>query len=216
MAYTPAQNTQTQNIQTGVTLNTHHSNALPSYTTSRNLFRPPLQTIPTNPLSYSLTSTNPNSTQHSTTNNNQLNTLNPFSTSQSSNITRNMLQNTQFQTSNPPSTTIRTNPHINSTYTQPFTNTPNKSSNNSNKPTYNTVPPSTIPKSIVSHPTHINSSTTLSEPIKPFDGLDHNYTPEEYLQHFEARVTFLLGLQKHLNTNISFGTFEEWLLYNAL
>ena len=47
----------------------------------------------------------------------------------------------------------------------------------------------------MSHLTYINSSTSISEPIKPFDGLDHNYTPEEYLQHFEARVTFSLGLQ---------------------
>ena len=47
----------------------------------------------------------------------------------------------------------------------------------------------------MSHPTYINSSTSISEPIKPFDGLDHNYTPEEYLQHIEARVTFSLGLQ---------------------
>ena len=47
----------------------------------------------------------------------------------------------------------------------------------------------------MSHPTYINSSTSISEPIKPFDGLDHNYTPEEFLQHIEARVTFSLGLQ---------------------
>ena len=47
----------------------------------------------------------------------------------------------------------------------------------------------------MSHPTYINSSTSISEPIKTFDGLDHNYTPEEYLQHIEARVTFSLGLQ---------------------
>ena len=47
----------------------------------------------------------------------------------------------------------------------------------------------------MSHPTYINSSTSISEPIKPFDGLDHNYTPEEYLQHIEARVLFSLGLQ---------------------
>ena len=47
----------------------------------------------------------------------------------------------------------------------------------------------------MSHPTYINSSTSISEPIKLFDGLDHNYTPEEYLQHIEARVTFSLGLQ---------------------
>ena len=47
----------------------------------------------------------------------------------------------------------------------------------------------------MAHPTYINSSTSISEPIKPFDGLDHNYTPEEYLKHIEARVTFSLGLQ---------------------
>ena len=44
-------------------------------------------------------------------------------------------------------------------------------------------------------PTFINSSTSISEPIKPFDGLDHQYTPEQYLQNIDARVTFSLGLQ---------------------
>ena len=44
-------------------------------------------------------------------------------------------------------------------------------------------------------PIYINSSTTIPEPIKPFDGLHHNYTPEEFLQQIEARVTFSLGLQ---------------------
>ena len=80
-------------------------------------------------------------------------------------------------------------------YTQPFTNTPNISSSFSNIPTYNTVPPSTIPQSTVSHPTYINCSSSISEPIKLFDGLDHNYTPEELLHHIEARVTFSLGVQ---------------------
>ena len=47
----------------------------------------------------------------------------------------------------------------------------------------------------MSHPTYINSSSSISEPIKPFDGLDHNYTPEKYLQHIEARVTISLGFQ---------------------
>ena len=106
-----------------------------------------------------------------------------------------MLQNIQFQTSKPPSTTIRTNPHFNVTYTQRFTNTPNISSNTSNIPSHNRVPPSTIPQSTVLHPTYINSSTSIPEPVEPFDRLDHNYTPEEYLQHIEARVTFSLGLQ---------------------
>ena len=56
----------------------------------------------------------------------------------------------------------------------------------------------------MSHPTYINSSTSISEPIKPFDGLDHNYTPEEYLQHIEARVTFSLGLQPALEHEYKF------------
>ena len=87
------------------------------------------------------------------------------------------------------------NPYINATYTQPFTNPSKISANVSNIPTYNRVPQSTIPQSTVSHPTYISSSTSISEPIKAFDDLDHNYTPEEYLQHIEARVTFSLGLQ---------------------
>ena len=65
----------------------------------------------------------------------------------------------------------------------------------------------------MSHPTLITSSTSISEPIKPFDGLDHNYTPEEYLQHFEALVTFY---NLHQNMNINFGTLVAWLSYNAL
>ena len=106
-----------------------------------------------------------------------------------------MLQNTQFQIPNSPSTTIRTYPHINATYTQPVTHPSHMSSNVSNKPTYNTVPPTTKPQSTIPHPTSKNSSTSISEHIKPFDSLDHNYTPEEHLQHIEARVTFSLGLQ---------------------
>ena len=57
------------------------------------------------------------------------------------------------------------------------------------------MPPSTIPHSTISTPTSINSSTSISDGIKRFDGLDHNCTPEEYLQHIEARVTFSLGLR---------------------
>ena len=152
-----------------------------------------MQTIPTNHLSYNLTSTNPNTTQHSTINNHHLNTLNPPSTPQTPHTTRNTLQPTQLQSSHSYSTTIRTDPHIHNTYTQHLANTQNITSNPSHTPTYNTIP--TIPQSTNSHPTFIKSSTSISEPIKPFDGLDHNYTPEEHLQHIEARVTFSLRLQ---------------------
>ena len=147
-----------------------------------------MQPILTNPLSYNLISTNASHTQQSSTNNNRPRSLNTFPPSQTFNTITPTLQNSQFQKPNPPSTHIRTNPHFHNPPTTPFTNT-------SNVPTYNTVPPSTISQKTISQPTYINSSTSKSEPFKPFDGLDHNYTPEEYLQHIEARVTFSLGLQ---------------------
>ena len=121
--------------------------------------------------------------------------MNTFPPSQMSNTIRPTLQNSQFQISNPPSTTIRTNPHFHNT---------TSITNISNVPTYNTTPPSTIPQSTLSQPTFINSSTSIPEPIKPFDGLDQNYTPEEYLQHIEARVTFFLGLQPTLEHEYKF------------
>ena len=95
---------------------------------------------------------------------------------------------THFQTHIPttitqtlqPVQTIPIQPQIN--VLNPFTS--------SNPSTTHTIPPTTIPLSTLNTPTYINSATSISEPITPFDGLDHNYTPEEYLQHFEARVTF--------------------------
>ena len=186
--YTPAQTNSVQTTQTTLNINTIHSNPSTNYTTARHLSRPPLQPILTNPLSYSLTSTNPSRTQQSQVNYNTSNQLNTLSSQHTSNTITPTLQTSQFHIPNPRSTTIRTNPHFHSTST---TSLPNISNN----PTYNTTPPSTMSHNTMSHPTYINSSTSISEPIKPFDGLDHNYTPEEYLQHIEARVTFSLGLQ---------------------
>ena len=185
---TPAQSNPVQNVQTSLNVNTIPSNPLFNNTTSRHLSRPPLQPILTNPLSYNLTSTNSSHTQQPQTNNNRPNSLNTFPPQHTSNTITPTLQTSQLQIQHPPSTTIRTNPHFHNTSTTSF-------SNPSNVPTYNTVPPSTISHNTISHPTYINSSTSILEPIKPFDGLDHNYTPEEYLQHIEARVTFSLGLQ---------------------
>ena len=181
--YTPAQNNPIQNIQTGLNINTIHSNPPFNYTTSRHLSRPPLQPILTNPLSYSLTSTNSSHTHQSSTNNNRINSLNTLPPPQTSNAITPAFKNSQFQIPNLPSPTIRTNPYFHNTSTSFFTII-------SNVPTYHTVKPSTISQNTISQPTYINSSTSISEPIKPFDGLDHNYTPEENLQHFEARVTF--------------------------
>ena len=188
LTYTPAQTNSVQTTQPTLNINTIHSNPSSNYTTARQLSRPPLQPILTNPLSYNLTSTNPSHTQQSQINYNTHNQLNTLSSQHTSNTITPTLQTSQFQIPNPPSTTIRTNPHF---YNTPTTSLPNISNN----PTYNTTPPSTIPHNTMSHPTYINSSTSISEPIKPFDGLDYNYTPEESLQHIEARVTFSLGLQ---------------------
>ena len=179
-----------QNVQTGLNINTIHSNTPFNYTTSRNFSRPPLQPILTNPLIRNLKSTYSNHTQQSTTDDNRSNSLNNTSppSSQTSITLPPTLQNSQFQIPNPPSTTIRTNPYFHNTSTTSFTNS-------SNGPTYHTVQPSTKSQNTIPQPTYINSFTSISGPIKPFDGLDHKYTPENSLQNIEARVTFSLGLQ---------------------
>ena len=102
-----------------------------------------------------------------------------------------MTQNTRSHTSNHVYTNIKTNPQIITTYTQPFTNAQIINTNPSITPTYNTVPPSTIPQSTVSKPTYITSSTSISKPIKIFDGLHQNYTPEEPLQHNEGGTCYI-------------------------
>ena len=51
-------------------------------------------------------------------------------------------------------------------------------------------PPQNIP---IQQDIFINTSASIPEPMKPFDGLDHSYTPEEYLQQVEARLTFAIG-----------------------
>ena len=124
--------------------------------------------------------------------------MNSFSTSHSSNHTVHTFRNSHFHTSSFPSTDIRTNSHINTTSTQPFTpctTVQNIPPNPSNIAKYHTKPPATIRSSTLSNPTYSNSSASSSESIKHLDGLDQNYTPEEYLQHIEARVTLSLGLQ---------------------
>ena len=57
--------------------------------------------------------------------------------------------------------------------------------------TQSVVPPTQyIP---IQQDTFINTSASIPEPIKRFDGLDHSYTPEGYLQQVEARLTFAIG-----------------------
>ena len=47
--------------------------------------------------------------------------------------------------------------------------------------------------------TFINMSASTPEPMKPFDGLDLSYTPEECLQQVEARLTFAIGEEPQNN-----------------
>ena len=47
--------------------------------------------------------------------------------------------------------------------------------------------------------TFINTSASIPEPMKPFDCLDHSYTPEECLQQVEARLTFAIGEETQNN-----------------
>ena len=105
--YTPAQTNSVHTTQPTLNINTIHSNPSTNYTTAKHLSRPPLQPILTNPLSYSLTSTNPSHTQQSsqyiTQPQHTSNTITPT------------LQTSQFHIPNPPSTTIRTNPHFHNT-----------------------------------------------------------------------------------------------------
>ena len=58
------------------------------------------------------------------------------------------------------------------------------------------VPPSQY--NAIQQDTFINTSASTPEPMKRFDGLGHSYTPGEYLQQVEARLTFAIGEEKNL------------------
>ena len=57
-------------------------------------------------------------------------------------------------------------------------------------------PPQYIP---IQQDTFINTSASIPEPVKPFDGLYHSYTPEDNLQQVEARLTFAIGEEPQNN-----------------
>ena len=76
--------------------------------------------------------------------------------------------------------------------------------------TYNPTtisPPINMVQSVVPPPqympiqqdTFINTSASIPEPIKLFDGLDHSYTSEELLPQVEARLTFGIGEEPQNN-----------------
>ena len=51
----------------------------------------------------------------------------------------------------------------------------------------------------MSQDTFMNMSASIPEHMKLFDCLDHSYTPEEYLQQVEARLTFAIGEEPQNN-----------------
>ena len=158
LPYIPAQPPVQSVAPPTFNIKTLHTNPVTNVTTSHTLSRTPIPLIQNNPLSYKITSTNLQS-QFSSDNTQSNSKVQPFST--------------HFQT------------HISSTITQtlepiqtipipPQVNVLNIPSTFSNPSTTQTIPPTTIPLSTLNTPTYINSATSISEPIKPFDGLDHN------------------------------------------
>ena len=84
--------------------------------------------------------------------------------------------------------------------------------------TYNptTSPPVNMIKPAVPPPQYIPmhqdtftiTSASIPEPMKPFDGLDHSNTPDEYLQQVEARLTFAIG-EKPQNSPIKYRSWHN-------
>ena len=111
-------------------------------------------------------------------------------------------QSSQKRLQNPPLTHIPTDP----VYQMHPNPNPNPNPNPLPQNTTQHIPPHFIqqlapPLQYVPIPqdTFMNMSASIPEPMKPFDGLDHSYTPEEYLQQVEARLTFAIGEEPQNN-----------------
>ena len=119
----------------------------------------------------------------------------------------NIVQPSQRRSQNAPLSHISTDPlyqmNQHTTY-NPTTNSPPVNMIQS------VVPPSQYMP--IQQDTFINTSASLPEPMKPFDGLDHSYTPEENLQQVEARLTFAIG-EEPQNNPIK---YRSWHIYNVL
>ena len=100
----------------------------------------------------------------------------------------NIVQSSQRRFQNPPVSHISTDPLYQ--MNQHTTYNPTQISPTVNMAQSVSPPPQYIP---IQQDTFINTSASKPEPMKPFDGLDHPYTPEENLQQVEARLTFAIG-----------------------
>ena len=106
----------------------------------------------------------------------------------------NVVQSPQRRSQNPPLSYISTDPlYLTNQHT-----------------TYNPTqisPPVNMAQTVVPSPqyiplqpdTFINTSASIPEPMKLFDGLDHSYTPEEDFQQVEARLTSAIGEEPQNN-----------------
>ena len=172
-----AKNTSDPNQPTTFNINIIHTSPPHNIVTSRTLSRPPIQKIPTNPLQYNLSNTDIHKPQHSI-----------YSPEHN---TQTVTSNSSVQHHNVSvlsSSSIKLNQYF-TPISQIPTNTNNLQTNTSHS-NYHITQPFAQPSVSISNPTYKSSSASISEPIKPFDGLDHKYTPEEYAEHIEAGVTF--------------------------
>ena len=106
----------------------------------------------------------------------------------------NVVQYSQRRSQNLPLSQISTDPlnqmNQHTTY-NPTTNLPSVNMVQSVAPPLQYMP--------VQQDTFINTSASIPEPMKPFDGLDHSCTPDDYLQQVEARLTFAIGEEPQNN-----------------
>ena len=61
--------------------------------------------------------------------------------------------------------------------------------------TSNTSTGQNIPIPVATTQNYTVPFVSMNKSVKPFDGLDHQYTPEEYLQQIDAHIIFTMGEQ---------------------
>ena len=139
---------------------------------------------------------NPNLlTHHSYTHPLSTNSTQTSSSSQNQRIPySDIVQSSQRQFQNPPLSYISTDPLYQ--MNQHTTYNPTQISSTVNMAQSVVPPPQYIP---IQQDTFIKTSASLPERMKHFDGLDHSYTPEKYLQQVEARLTFAKGEEPQNN-----------------
>ena len=131
-------------------------------------------------------------------------TQNPLRNTQPINFSRNEFNSQSQATSYTTSCSHTTQPFQRRHQNPPLTHIPadplyqiNQNINynpDTDQPPINTMQPVTpLQYLAVQHDTFMNMSASIPKPMKPFDDLDHSYTPEEYLQQVEARLTFAIG-----------------------